>query len=188
MDTRTVFFIGKPGCGKGDQAKLLSATTGWPVFSSGGLFRAIAKEDSPVGRKVKEENYAGILQPHWFAMYLFLKTLFSIPEGSGAIFDGFSRKIPEAELVIDAMRWLNRPFVVLYLRVSDDEIKHRIALRKEAEGRADDTFVDKRLEEYRTHTEPCIQKFRETGNLIEVDGERSREAIAEDIRAKLGIK
>lgn len=188
VEMKTIFFIGKPGSGKGDQTKLLSAKTGWPIYAAGDLFRAIAKEDTPVGRKVKEENYAGILQPYWFAMYLFLKTLFSIPDGSSAIFDGFNRKVPEAELVIDAMRWLNRPFTVVHLRVSDKEILGRLALRKEKEGRADDAFVQKRLEEYRTYTEPCIELFRKAGVLIEVDGEGTWEKIATDINGALGIE
>jgi len=187
METRTIFFIGKPGCGKGDQVKLLAAKTGWPTYASGELFRAIAKEDTPVGKKVKEENYAGILQPYWFAMYLFLKTLFAIPEGSNAIFDGFSRKVPEAELVIDSMRWLGRPFTVLHLRVSDEEILKRLAIRKEKEGRADDSFVEKRLEEYREYTEPCIELFRKAGVLIEINGEQTREAVAADINAALNF-
>src|SRR3989344_6231447 len=117
METRTLFFIGKPGCGKGDQTRLLSKETGWSIFASGDLFRAIASEDTPVGKKVKEENDAGILQPYWFATYLFLKTLFSITEGTNAIFDGFSRKMSEAELVIDAMKWLTGPFTVWNLGV-----------------------------------------------------------------------
>lgn len=187
METRTVFFIGKPGCGKGDQTHLLSKKTGWPVFASGDLFRAIAQEDTPVGKKVKEENYAGILQPYWFAMYLFLKTLFSIPEGASAIFDGFSRKLPEAELVIDAMKWLDRSFSVLHLKVSDEEIRKRLALRKEKEGRADDDFVEKRLEEYREYTEPCIELFRRAGVLIEIDGEGPRETIAAEVNAALRL-
>ncbi|MCR4333611.1 MAG: nucleoside monophosphate kinase [Patescibacteria group bacterium] len=188
METKTIFFIGKPGSGKGDQVKLLSAKTGWPTYASGDLFRAIAQEETPVGKKVKEENYAGILQPYWFATYLFLKTLFAIPEGSSAIFDGFSRKIPEAELVIDAMKWLNRPFYVLYLSVSDEEVKKRLVLRKEKEGRADDDFVDKRLEEYRAYTKPCIELFRKAGMLIEIDGEQTREAVTADICAALNLK
>lgn len=187
MNIRTVFFIGKPGSGKGTQAQFLSGTTGWPAFSSGELFRAIAREDTPVGRKVKAEGDAGILQPHWFAMYLYLKTLFSIPEDSGVIFDGFSRKPPEAALAIEALQWINRPFSALYLRVSDEEVARRLALRREHSGRADDAFVEKRLEEYRAHTEPCIELFRAAGALIELDGEGAREAIAADVRAALGL-
>ena len=55
QDTRTIFFVGKPGCGKGTQAELLAKETGWPVFASGKLFRDISKEDTPLGRRIDEE-------------------------------------------------------------------------------------------------------------------------------------
>lgn len=186
METRTIFFMGKPGCGKGTQARLLSEKTGWRVIAAGDQFRSLAAEETPVGRKVKSEIDAGILAPHWFAMYLYLKSLFSIGEES-IIFDGFSRKVPEAELIIDSLRWLDRPFSLLHLRVSDDEIRHRLALRKEVGGRVDDSAVDKRLKEYAEYTEPAIEKFRESGNLIEINSEQTREAVALDILAALGI-
>lgn len=186
--TRTIFLIGKPGCGKGMQAKLLSEKTGWAVFSAGKLFREIAQEDTPVGRKVKQENDVGLLQPYWFAIYLFFKTLFSLPTDRGVIFDGFCRKVPEAELVADSLRWLDRPFSIVHLVVSDDEIRHRIMLRKELESRADDSAVDERLKEYREYTEPAIEVFRKAGMLIEINGEQTREATAEDVCKALNIK
>ena len=188
METRTIFFIGKPGCGKGDQARLLSEKTGWKTFSLGNEFRVMAVEDTPVGRKIKSEIDSGFLLPSFLPMYLFLKNLFALSEDDGIIFDGSARKVPEAELVIESLGWLDRPFSVLHLKVSDEEIKHRIALRKGIEGRADDSVVDKRLEEYRLHTEPVVEIFRKAGVLIEIDGERTREAIAEDIRQVLHIK
>lgn len=187
METSTIFFIGKPGCGKGTQAKLLSERTGLKVISAGSQFRAIAAQETPVGLKVKSEMDAGFLSPHWFAMYLYLQALFSIPDTEGVIFDGFNRKVPEAELVIDSLAWLGRAFTVLDVRVSDDEVRRRLALRKEAQGRADDSSVDERLKEFYTYTEPAIQKFREGGNLIEINGEQTPEEIGVDIRNALNI-
>ena len=187
-EERTIFFIGKPGCGKGDQARMLSEKTGWKVITAGGQFRAMSAEDIPVGRKVKQVNDAGLLQPHWLAEYLFLNNLFSLSENEGVIFDGFARKLPEAELVSESLAWLNRPFSILYLKVSDEEISRRLALRKGIEGRADDNVVDERLKEYQTYTAPVVEKFREAGTLIEIDGERTREAIAEDIRNVLNLQ
>lgn len=181
MDTHTIFIIGKPGCGKGVQTKILSDRTSWPIISSGNLFREIAQEDSPVGQKVKAALDAGILQPHWFAMYLFLKKLFSLPAGANAIFDGFNRKVPESDLAIDALRWLDRPFSMVYLRVSDEEVRRRLDGRRIEEGRADDLVVDERLKEYRIYTEPAIEKFRDAGKLIEINGEQKPEKIADDI-------
>lgn len=188
METRTIFFIGKPGCGKGTQTKLLAEQTGWPVFAAGKLFREIAQEDTPVGRKMKTENDAGMLAPHWFAMYLYLKSLFSIPADSSAIFDGFNRKVPEAELVIDSLRWLGRSFSIFNIRISDEEVRRRLANRKEIEGRADDFVVDARLKEYYDYSEPAIAVFRKAGALIEINGEQSSEQIAKDISVALNIK
>lgn len=187
MDTRTIFFIGKPGCGKGTQAKLLGEHTGWPVFGSGAQFRAIAAEDTQVGHKVRREMEQGTLSPPWFAMYLYQKALFSIPENQSAIFDGFNRKVDEARLVVDSLRWLGRSFHVVNIVISDEEAKKRIALRKVESARADDAFVPERLKEYNKFTKDAIEIFRDAGALVEVDGERSREAIAQDIRKTLNI-
>jgi len=185
--TETIFFIGKPGCGKGTQAKLLSEKTGWPVFSSGKLFRAIAQEDTPVGRKIKEENDAGLLQPHWFAMYLYLKSLFSITEDSSAIFDGFNRKIQETELIADSMRWLGRPYTAIHIKVSDETVLERLEKRKSIEGREDDNVVEERLKEYEIHTIPAMEIFKKDGSLIEIDGEQSPEDITIAIQKALKL-
>lgn len=183
----TIFFIGKPGCGKGTQAKLLSDKTGWKIMSSGNQFRAIAAEDTVVGRKVKSEIDVGILSPHWFAMYLYLKALFTIGAEESVIFDGFNRKTQEAELVTDSLKWLERPFTILNVRISDEEAKKRLAKRKEIEGRADDSAVEERLREYKEYTEPAIEIFRTAGNLIEINGEQTPEEIAVDIRDVLAL-
>lgn len=187
MEPRTIFFIGKPGSGKGDQAKLLAKETGWRILSAGDELRAMRELDTPVWRKVKSEMDAGILLPHWFASYLFLKDFFSLPDNTSMIFDGFNRQISEAEIIMEALSWLGRSFLFVHLKVSDEEIKHRIALRKGIEGRADDDVVDERLREYRENTEPVIEMFRKTGVLVEIDGEREREVIAEDIGKALGL-
>ena len=187
METRTIFFIGKPGCGKGTQAKLLSERTGWEIVSAGKQFRALSLEETPVGRKLKLEIDAGTLAPHWFAMYLYLKALFDVGNDTNIIFDGFNRKVEEAELVRSSLLWLARAYAVVYIRVSDEEVRHRLAGRKEIEGRADDNAVEERLKEYREFTDPAIDLFRKAGSLIEVDGEQSPEEIAQAVRTALAL-
>lgn len=187
MDTHTIFFVGKPGCGKGTQAKLLSEKTGWPIIAAGAQFRAIAKETTPVGQKVKEVDDQGLLQPPWFAMYLYLRELFALPEGASVIFDGFNRKVPEADLVIDSLKWLGRSFVIINIAVSDEEIRARLKLRAKTSGRVDDQMVEERIKEYYTYTDKAIEVFRKEGVLVEINGEQSPEAIAEDIRVALKL-
>jgi adenylate kinase len=187
MEPRTIFFVGKPGCGKGTQARLLAEKTGWTVLSAGKQFRAIAEEQTPVGRKIKSEIDAGMLAPHWFAMYLYLKSLFSVEEGASVIFDGFNRKVPEAELIVSSLAWLGRPFTVVHIKVSDEEVEKRLGLRKEIEKRVDDNAVEERLKEYHEHTERAIELFHNEGVLIEVNGEQTPEAIAADVAQALSL-
>lgn len=188
MEPRTILFMGKPGSGKGTQATLISKLTGWPIMASGDAFRAIAKEKSAVGEKVHTEMASGLLMPDWFAMYLFQKSVFSIPADSSVIFDGFGRKLPEAQMVANVLNWLGRKFQIVYINVSDTHILNRLEKRKGIEGRADDASVAKRLEEFRTHTEPSVAFFRTLGSVIDIDGEPDIETIHKDIVAKLNLQ
>jgi|SRR6185437_8396712 len=187
METRTIFFVGKPGCGKGTQAKLLSDRTGWPTISAGKQFRAIAEEDTPIGHKVRAEIDAGLLMPHWFAMYLYQKALFALKADDSVIFDGFNRKVPEAELIVASLMWLSRPFMVINLIISDDTVRSRLAIRKETDHRADDSVVEARLSEYYQFTEAALAIFEANGTLIEIDGEQESSKIAADIASALHL-
>jgi len=185
---RTIFFTGKPGSGKGTQAKLLSEATGWPIRVASDGLREIIAGGGVVGRKLKETMDAGFLTPSWFPGYLFIKWLSALPADGSVIFDGFNRKISEAEFVSDALKWIDRPFIVVDINVSDASIRERLKLRKEVEGRTDDAAVDKRFEEYYANTAPVKEFFRKAGVLIEIDGEPTPEEIAVEIREALGIK
>jgi adenylate kinase len=189
MTPVTVFFSGKPGSGKGTQARMLAARTGWQVLASGAQFRAIAAEDTAIGRKIRDEIEAGQLAPYWFAMYLYQRALFSVSDDANVIFDGFNRKAEEAQLIIDSLAWLGRPFIVLNIGISDDEVRERLAGRSMTSGRVDDrqNAIEERLEEFETHTVKALQVFRDMGVLVEIDGEQSPEAVASDVAKALNL-
>lgn len=187
MEKPIIFFIGKPGSGKGTQAELLSKATGWPVVGTSGGLREIVATGTAAGLKLKETMDAGLLTPYWIASYVYLKTVFSISDGDNVIFDGTSRTVPETKIVIESLKWLNRPFYIFHLTVPDEEVHNRINLRKEKEARADDHVVHKRLEAYYADTEGSIALLREEGMLTEIDGHRPPEVIAEEVRSILKI-
>lgn len=186
---RTIFFIGKPGCGKGTQARLLAERTGWPVMASGAQFRAIAEEPTAVGRKIKAEIDNGFLAPHWFAMYLYQRALFSLPEDSSVIFDGFNRKVQEAELIIDSLNWLGRSFIVIEIDISDATVYERLKGRSKKSGRADDhqDIVEERLEEYTEYTTKALEIFKNLGVLVSIDGEPSPKDVAASVAQALQL-
>ena len=188
MELNTILFIGKPGSGKGTQAKLLSEKLGWPTTASGDLFRALIAGDDHVAVRMRDEHEKGLLAPDWFATYLFQKSILGVAPDSGIIFDGFGRKAPEAKTVIAVLEWLERPFTAVHIKVSDENIRKRLGLRAQTSGRADDSAIEKRLEEYRTYTDPAIEVFREAGKLVEVDGNPTIPEIHATICASVGVK
>ena len=187
MGKPIVFFIGKPGSGKGTQAELLSKATGWPVVGTSGGLREIVNTGTAAGLKLKETMDSGLLTPYWMASYVYLKNIFSISDDGNVIFDGTSRTVPETEIVIESLKWLDRPYRIFYLHVPDEEVHTRINLRKEKEARKDDGVVHKRLEEYYASTEGAIGLLREAGMLTEIDGHRPPEVIAAEVKSILKI-
>jgi adenylate kinase len=187
-DTKTIFLFGRPGSGKGTQAKLLAEKFGWSIFSTGEKFKAMREEDTPIARRVKEAYDIGKLTPDWFAAYLFEDAMFALTPTDGVICEGFPRSIPQAELAHDLLTWLERPYEVIHLAVPEADVMTRMIERAKSEHRPDSDSEEKiraRFATYNTQTEPVLQFFREKGTLVEVDGTPTIEAIHADLVARL---
>lgn len=186
-NVRTILFVGKPGSGKETQAELLAQKTGFTVFSTGKKFREIREEKTGLGLRIKETVDKGLLLPAWLASYLFQEVILKTDPEEGLIFEGTGRALSEAELFHNVADWLGRPYAVLNLAISDDEAVHRQVGR----GRADSNTEEKvriRLGEYEKHTAPVIDFFKKKEVLITVDGERSIEAIHQDIARMFDVR
>ena len=179
MDIKTIVMLGKPGAGKGMQSKLLADTTGYKIFSSGNRLREIASHDTSVGRKVKAVIDNVELMPHWFASYLFQEAILHTRQDEGIIYEGSCRKEPEAILFDEVMGWLDRPYRAIFITAPDEVIVDRLLKRGEIEGRADDSEekIQVRLRAYRDEVKDAIEYFRNTGNLIEINGEGSPQEV-----------
>ena len=181
--------MGAPGSGKGTQAKLLADRVGGRVFTSGDEFRALAASQAYIGRRLKASLEAGELMPHWLASYVFEKVIFSLELEETIVFGGSVRTKPEAELFHEAMHWLGRPYVAIYLEASEDNVMRRLVERKAKEGRADDhsdTFHT-RIDEFNTKTLPAIDYFRLRQTLVIVNGDQSIDETQGSVRQALGL-
>ncbi len=101
-------------------------------------------------------------------------------EKERVVFEAVAKKPNEAELFHEIHQWIDRPYIVFNLDISDELVHER------SEKRARDIVdspksVDKRLEEYRTYTAKSIEFFRSQGTLIDIDGTQSPEIVREHI-------
>lgn len=183
MDTNTIVFMGRPGSGKGTQAKRIAAHFGYDYFGTGALFRELKAEDSMLGRKVASTIDEGHLMPHWFASHLVVDKLVTTPLETGIVFDGSNRTLAEAELFFEVATWLGRPYRVICLAVSEETIAKRIQLRGEESGRPEDALavLKTRIEEYDRETKPALAYLQTLELVTEVNGEQS----IEDLDAEL---
>lgn len=179
--------MGFPGSGKGKQAEMLARKLKCKIFSTGNRVREISKEDTSLGRIIKEISESGDLTPSWFASFLFEEVLFSLKDVEGIIFEGVGRKEPEARLFTEVCQWLGRDFRVLHLKVSEATVAERLRKRQGIEDRSDDdpSVFQNRLENFYEHTVPTIEYFRSINKVIDVDGGPLPEAVFAELWQKV---
>lgn len=187
MKWNTIVVLGKPGSGKGTQAQLLAEKSSFRVFGASDHLRKFAAAHPQAGDRILDDINHGVLVPHWIMSSLWIMEMMDLGQHDGIIFDGAVRKEEEAKLFHDVMTWLHRPYIVVYLKVSDEELRKRLELRADIEARADDDgdVITKRLEEYTKNTQPSLDFFKTHGTLLEIDGERTIEAIHDDLMQQL---
>ncbi len=186
--TNTLLLTGRPGSGKGTQAKRIAEKFGWTYFSTGDKFRDLRNSDTELGARVRAVYDSGALLPDWFATYLFHETLLNQPAGTGLVCDGYPRSLGQAQTFVETHEWLGRPYQVIDLEVSPVEVAIRMLKRSQQEHRPDsatEEAIKARLTVYEQHSAPVIDFFQRKGTLTVVNGEVSLEEVEAAIIAAL---
>ncbi len=181
-----VVFFGPPGSGKGTQASRLAASLGIPQISTGDLLRANVARGTELGKIAKPVMESGALVPDDLVTRMLKERIEEPDAATGALFDGYPRTVPQAEALDRLLEEEGRSLTaVLFIDVPDPVIVGRLVKRAEIEGRADDTpeTVAARLRVYREKTEPLADLYRAHGVFHRIDGDRTVDAVAEDVLA-----
>lgn len=208
-----IVLLGLPGAGKGTQAERLAAALGVPHVSSGDLFREHLDKGTELGREARAYIERGDLVPDEVTIGMVAERLARPDCARGFVLDGFPRTVPQAEALDRVLSEMGaRLDVVPLIRVSEEVALARLAGRwtcrrcgavyhmlfdpprqagvcdgcgGELYQRPDETpqAHRRRLEVYREQTAPLIDYYRESGLLVEVDGEQSIDDVQTDLRA-----
>lgn len=184
-------LFGPPGAGKGTQSEKLIQKYGFVHISTGDLFRWHTKNDTPLGKRVKEIMNSGALVPDEITIAMLKEELDKNPQAKGFLFDGFPRTVPQAE-ALDAFMKANGTAIhhVIALEVTEAELRTRIAKRRTIENRADDEDekLNKRITEYFTKTVHVLPYYEKQGRLQTLHGIGRIEDIFSNITAILDKK
>lgn len=205
MKTYKIIIFGPPGSGKGTQAKLVAEHYKIEHISTGDIFREKSKEDTELGKKVKELIDNGRYVPDEVTIPIVKEKLKNL---KGFILDGFPRTVYQVE-VLKTFAEIN---YVIYIDVSDETLVKRLSSRlmcscgesynkvtkppkvsnkcdkcgKELFQREDEKpgIVAKRLKVYEEKTKPLLEFYKNI--LVKIDGEPSIAEVFKQIKKVLG--
>ena len=200
-----ILLMGPPGAGKGTQAERLIEKYGIPQISTGDMFRAAVKEQTPLGLEAKKYMDNGQLVPDAVTVGIVKERLAKDDCKKGFILDGFPRTTSQAVSLDAILRDLGIKLDgVINIAVPDEELIKRTTGRQicrscgatyhvtfkpskvknvcdkcggELYQRDDDKVetVKKRLSVYAAQTKPLIDYYKNSNLYIEIDGKQSME-------------
>jgi adenylate kinase len=168
-----IVIFGPPGAGKGTQSEKLIDKYQLNHISTGDLFRWHTKNDTVLGLKVKEIMNSGELVSDDITIAMLKEEVEKNPDSGGFLFDGFPRTVAQAEALDELMKSMDTKIHhVVELKVSEEEVKKRIAKRRLESNRADDADdkLIKRIDEYFNKTVHVLPYYSNSGRLSTVNG------------------
>jgi adenylate kinase len=168
-----LLLIGPPGAGKGTQASKLSEVFGIPAISTGDIFRANVKNETPLGLEAKSYMDRGAYVPDDLTNKLVRDRLQNPDCVNGFLLDGYPRTADQVNELDDILTETDSSLdAVIQLTADTDEVVKRLAKRAVDQGRSDDTedVIRNRMAIYEEQTAPLITMYAARGFLIMVDG------------------
>lgn len=210
-----ILLMGPPGAGKGTQSPRLVERYHIPAISTGDMFRAAVREQTPLGVKAKTFMDAGQLVPDDVTIGIVQERLAKDDTKNGFILDGFPRTIDQAIALDAALKDMGIDKVHVIDITMDQELLvsritgrrickncgatyHIVNLPPKVEGicdvcggelyqREDDkeNTVKNRLEVYAKQTKPLVDYYENRGFYKRINGNQDVEKVYQDIISAL---
>jgi adenylate kinase len=179
-----LIILGPPGAGKGTQAARIAEHYGIPAISTGDIFRANIKNETELGRQVKEILASGGYVSDEITNAIVADRLAQDDCAPGFLLDGYPRTLAQVDALDEMLAGRDSELDrVLELVVDDEVVVARLLKRAEIEGRADDTeeVIRERMAIYHRETRPLSDTYRGRGLLVEVGGGGDVDEVTERI-------
>lgn len=125
-----LILFGMQGSGKGTLGKSLAEEFSMSIYEAGAAMRNLAKEDSPLGHKIKEILESGNLVENEIVMETVRDFINKADKNKGIIFDGIPRSIEQSQSLMDLLDSLGREYKAFHLEIDEETALRRLTTRK----------------------------------------------------------
>jgi len=184
-DSKVIFIVGGPGCGKGTQCERLLARYNLSHLSSGDLLREEVASGSPIGKALDEKMKNGELVSMETVLSLIKNamTRLALKGSRGFLIDGYPREVQQGIMFEKMIKPCNK---CVYFNVSNETMTKRLLARAVSSGRVDDNeeTIKKRLVTFNNVTQPVIDHYKGS-KLVEVVAEGKVDDIFANVTKSL---
>ena len=156
---------------------------------TGNLLREFIKGNLYIQKIIKNVLDKGELAPESVAIDIWMNYLVTHFTGKEhIIFDGTPRKIVEAHLLDDFLKFFRIPkYKVIYINTSREECTKRLVARQRSDDTTDD--IAHRMDWFDTEVIPCVEFFKQDRDceVIEINGNQSIEAVNAEFIQKVFV-
>lgn len=125
-----LILLGLPGSGKGTQADYITKEYGVTHISTGDIFRAALKNETPLGLEAKSYMDSGGLVPDELTNNIVKERLKEDDVKDGFLLDGYPRTIVQSKALRSNLEDLERTLdAVIYLNVPEEVLMERLTGR-----------------------------------------------------------
>lgn len=118
------------GSGKGTLGKALANHFGMSMYEAGEAMRTLAKEDSPLGRRIKDILESGNLVENEIVMETVKDFIEKADKTKGIIFDGIPRSVEQSKSLMNLLDSLGREYRAFHLEIDEETALRRLTTRK----------------------------------------------------------
>ena len=184
---KSIILLGKPGCGKGTQAKIWAEKYNLYHVDAGQLLRNCVKNNCKYKDEIQKAFREGSMVRNEITAYALKKefndNVYCLTcKYRGAIIDGCPRNMQNVKIFEENNF---NVVAVLDLNVSDDISKQRVMSRNS--GRADDNeqVLNRRLNYFRENTLPVFEYFKAKKMYNKIDANATKDEVLKNSMAVL---
>jgi adenylate kinase len=182
-----IVVTGKPGSGRGTQAKKIAEKYNLAYISTGKLMRKEIAEGTPLGLACKKYMDRGDLVPDEYPIRIIEQVIRNNPHVNGYVFKGFPRTLVQA-YILDGLLKKNNSHVNIAIKLETttlEAIRRLSGRSKTHKARPYDMNTDviiHRLEEWEnTIKKDVVSFYQNQSKLIEIDGTGSDEEVFDHV-------